>query len=60
MQDHTWMNVVFAFDMKITSKIEKPYHTVCYLNRELGDVTFDITFHNVYQNVPQERQVSMR
>ena len=49
-----------VFDMAITSKVESTYHTVCYLNREPSDITFDITFHNGYQNAPQERQVEMR
>ena len=34
--------------MAITSKVESTYHTVCYLNREPSDITFDITFHNGY------------
>lgn len=37
-----------VFDMAITSKVESTYHTVCYLNREPSDITFDITFHNGY------------
>lgn len=49
-----------AFDMKITSKIENTYHTVCYLNREPSDITFEIKYHNGYENAPQERQVAMR
>lgn len=49
-----------VFDMAITSKVESTYHMVCYLNREPSDITFDITFHNGYQNAPQERQVEMR
>ena len=49
-----------AFDMTITSKVESTYHTACFLNREPSDVTFDITYHNGYQNAPQSRQVEMR
>lgn len=49
-----------VFDMKITSKIKEEYHTACFLNREDSDVTFEIKFHNGYQNAPQERQVAMR
>lgn len=49
-----------AFDMAITSKVESTCHTACFLNRESSDVTFDITFHNGYQNAPQYRQVAMR
>ncbi len=49
-----------VFDMKITSKVESTYHTACFLNRQPSDVTFDITYHNGYQNAPQSRQVEMR
>jgi len=49
-----------AFDMAITSKVESIYHTACFLNREPSDVTFDITYHNGFQNAPQSRQVEMR
>lgn len=49
-----------AFDMVITSKVECVYHTACFLNRESSDVTFDITYHNGFQNAPQARQVEMR
>lgn len=49
-----------AFDIKITSKIENIYHTVCYLNREPSDITFEVKYHNGYENAPQERQVAMR
>lgn len=49
-----------AFDMEITSKVESTYHTACFLNREPSDVTFDITYYNGYQNVPQSRHVEMR
>lgn len=49
-----------AFDMKITSKIENSYHTVCYLNREPSDITFEIKYHNGYENAPQARQIEMR
>lgn len=49
-----------AFDMAITSKVESTYHTACFLNREPSDITFDITYHNGYQNAPQSRQVEMR
>lgn len=49
-----------VFDMKILTSIESTYHTACFLNREPSDVTFEIKFHNGYQNAPQERQVAMR
>ena len=48
--------------MKITSKVGdcSDYHTACFLNREDSDVTFEIHFHNGFENAPQERQVAMR
>jgi len=49
-----------VFDMRITSKIENIYHTACFLNREASDITFEIKYHNGYQNAPQERQIAMR
>lgn len=50
----------FVFDMKITSNVGAEYHTACFLNREPSDYTFEIKFHNGYQNAPQPRQVEMR
>lgn len=49
-----------VFDMKITSQIGADYHTACFLNRESSDITFEIKFHNGYQNAPQERQIAFR
>ena len=49
-----------VFDMKITSKVGEEYHTACFLNREDSNITFELNFHNGYQNAPQERQVAMR
>lgn len=49
-----------VFDMTITSSVADRYHTECFLNREPSDITFEIKYHNGYQNVPQERQVAMR
>lgn len=48
------------FDMTIKSHVGEEYHTACFLNREPSDITFELTFHNGYQNAPQERQVAMR
>ena len=48
------------FDMKITSTIGKEYHTACFLNREESNITFELKFHNGYQNLPQENQIAMR
>lgn len=48
------------FDMKITSRVGEEYHTACFLNREDSNVTFELKFHNGYQNAPQERQIEMR
>lgn len=49
-----------VFDMSITSKVENTYHTACFLNREPSDITFEIKYHNGFENAPQERQVAMR
>lgn len=49
-----------VFDMKITSKVGVEYHTACFLNREDSNITFEIKFHNGYENAPQERQIAMR
>jgi len=49
-----------VFDMTVTSMISDKYYTVCFLNRDQSDVTFEIKYHNGYQNAPQERQVAMR
>lgn len=49
-----------VFDMKVTSRYSVDYHTACFLNREQSDVTFELKYHNGYQNAPQERQVAMR
>ena len=49
-----------VFDLSITSKVESAYHTICFLNREQSDITFDVKYHNGYQNAPPERQIAMR
>lgn len=48
------------FDMKITSRVAVDYHTACFLNREPSDITFEIKYHNGYENAPQERQIAYR
>jgi hypothetical protein len=48
------------FDMKITGGAGELYHTVCYLNREDSDVTFELTFHNGYENDTPKRQAEYR
>lgn len=49
-----------AFDLEVTSQVSTEYHIACYLNREPSNVTFEVKYHNGYQNAPQERQVAMR
>ena len=49
-----------VFDMKITSTVGEEYHTACFLNREDSNITFELKFHNGYENAPQARQVAMR
>lgn len=48
------------FDLKIISKVGSDYVPVCYLNRESNDVTFEIKFHNDFQNVFQKKQIELR
>ena len=48
------------FDMRVTSNVDERYHTECYLNREPSDITFELTYHNGYENAPPERQVAYR
>lgn len=49
-----------VFDMKIRGTVREEYHTVCYLNREPGGYTFDITFHDQFQNAPKSEQIALR
>ncbi len=49
-----------VFDMKITSRVGADYHTACFLNREPSDITFEIKYHNGYENAPKERQIAYR
>jgi DNA-binding XRE family transcriptional regulator len=49
-----------VFDMKIIGGIETDYHTACYLNRDRSNVTFEVKFHNGFENSPQARQIAMR
>jgi len=49
-----------VFNMTIKSKVANQYHTECFLNREQSDITFEIKYHNGYQNAPQERQIALR
>ena len=49
-----------VFDMKITSEVKNEYHTVCFLNREDSNVTFELKFNNGFENAPEERQIAMR
>jgi len=48
------------FDLKVTSRVGSYFHTACFLNREESDVTFEIKYHNGFENAPQERQIAMR
>lgn len=49
-----------VFDMTIKGPVKDEYHTICYLNREPGAYTFDVAFHEGFENAPQDRQVKMR
>ena len=48
------------FDMKVSSGANAVYSSFCYLNREKTNVTFELTFHNGYENIPPEGQVAYR
>lgn len=49
-----------VFDMTIVSNIEHAYHTECFLNRDTSNITFEVKYHNGYENAPQSRQVDIR
>lgn len=49
-----------AFDMKIQGAVSKEYHTICYLNREPGGYTFELSFNDEFQNSPKEDQIALR
>ena len=48
------------FDVKVKGQVDSYYYTECYLNSESSDITFELTFHNGYENAPPERQVAYR
>ena len=49
-----------VFDMAINGPVKEEYHTICFLNREPGAYTFELTYHEGFENAPQERQIAMR
>lgn len=49
-----------VFDMTIVTNIEHAYHTECFLNRDSANVTFEVKYHNGYENAMQSRQVAIR
>jgi hypothetical protein len=49
-----------VFDMTIVGNVRETCHTACFLNREPSDITFEIAYHNGYENAPPERQIAMR
>lgn len=49
-----------VFDMTIVNNIEHAYHTECFLNRDSSNITFEIKYHNGYENATQSRQVAIR
>lgn len=49
-----------VFDLKIKNIINEDYQTVCFLNRNDGDVTFEYKFNNKLQNVPKADQIAYR
>lgn len=49
-----------VFDLKIKNNINEDYQTVCFLNRNDGDITFEYKFNNKLQNVPKADQIAYR
>lgn len=49
-----------VFDMTIVTNIEHTYHTECFLNRDSANVTFEVKYHNGYQNATQTSQIAIR
>lgn len=49
-----------VFDLSISGGIKEEYHTVCFLNRIENNVSFEVRYHNGFENAPPERQVEMR
>ena len=49
-----------VFDLSIKSKVSSEYYTICFLNREPSDITFEIKYHNGYENALQKRQIEFR
>lgn len=49
-----------VFDMAIKGNVKDEYHSICYLNREPGGYTFEISFHDEFKAAPQSRQIAMR
>lgn len=48
------------FDLVIKSGCKERYHSECFLNRdESSNIDFSITFHEGYENAPQERQIEL-
>lgn len=48
------------FDMKVTSKVGEDLRKVCFLNREDGNITFEVVYHNGYEKLPKEGQINIR
>lgn len=49
-----------VFDMEIQGDVSKEYHTVCYLNREEGAYTFNITYNEDFRAKTKEQQKAYR
>lgn len=39
-----------VFNLKIKNNLDEDYQTVCFLNRDEGDVTFEYKFNNKLHN----------
>lgn len=49
-----------VFDLKIKNNLDEDYQTVCFLNRDESDVTFEYKFNNKLQNAPKADQIAYR
>lgn len=49
-----------VFDMKINGQVKEEYHSICYLNREPGAYTFEVSYNDEFKNSPKKEQIAMR
>lgn len=49
-----------AFDLKIKGQVKEEYHTICFLNREPGGYTFEVSYNDEFKNSPKQTQIALR